>query len=157
MNRPVIQEFLRSIPLFRELDDEDLAQVLMVGLVKRYAEAASILVEGTVGGQLHVILEGQVRISKVVPGLGEEALAILSPGDLFGEVEFFDRAAASAHAIAHTSCEILAIPHREVEALMQSRPALAAKFLWAFARTLSSRLRETNQKMVTLLAISRDF
>jgi CRP/FNR family cyclic AMP-dependent transcriptional regulator len=153
----VIQEFLRSVPLFHELDDDELAQVLMVGVVKRYPAGASILTEGAAGGQLHVIHEGQVRISKTVPGAGEEALTILQAGDFFGEVEFFDGAPASAHAIAHANCEILSIPHREMQALMLSRPALSAKFLWAFARTLAARLRETNQKMTSLFAISRDF
>lgn len=153
----MIQDFLKTVPLFHELDDDELAQVLMVGLVKRYPEGARILTEGAAGGQLHVIHQGQVRISKVIPGAGEEALAILQPGDFFGEVEFFDGSPASANAIAHSDCEVLSIPHREVASLMQSRPALSAKFLWAFARTLAARLRETDQRMVTLFAIARDF
>ena len=152
-----IQEFLRTVPLFRELDDEDLAQVLMIGLVKRHPQGASILREGTAGSHLHSIHEGQVRISKTVPGIGEEALTILNPGQFFGEVEFFDGAPASAHAIAHTDCEILSVPHHEIEALMSARPALAVKFLRAFAQTLAARLRETNQKLATLFAISRVF
>jgi CRP/FNR family transcriptional regulator, cyclic AMP receptor protein len=153
----VIQEFLKTVRLFRELDDDELTQVLMVGLVKRYPEGAVIITEGAPGGQLHVIHQGKVRISKVVPGVGEEALTILSPGDLFGEVEFFDGAPASAAAIAHTDCEVLSLPHREVEALMLSRPTLSAKFLWAFGRTLAARLRESNQRMVSLFAITRTF
>jgi CRP/FNR family cyclic AMP-dependent transcriptional regulator len=153
----IIQEFLRSVSLFRELDDEELAQVLMVGMLKRYTQETVILQEGTPGGQLHVIHEGRVRISKVVPGVGEEALTILGPGDFFGEVAFFDGAPASAHAIAHADCEILTIPHEEIRGLMQSRPALSAKFLWAFARTLASRLRESNQKISSLFAITREF
>ena len=125
----MIQPFLKTVPLFRELDDDELAQVLMVSLVKRWAAGTVILTEGAAGGQLHVIHQGQVRISKVVPGVGEEALTILSPGDFFGEVE----------------------------GLMQSRPDLSAKFLWAFGRTLAGRLRDTNQRMASLLAISRAF
>ena len=153
----MIQEFLRTVPLFRELEDDELAQVLMVGLVKRFPQGAVILTEGSPGGQLNVIHEGQVRISKVVPGVGEEALTILQPGDFFGEIEFFDRSPSSAHALAHTDCEVLSIPHAEVEALMRERPEMASKFLWAFSRTLAARLRETNQKMATLFAISRTF
>src|SRR6185436_18006377 len=130
----MIQEFLKTVPLFRELDDDDLAQVLMVGLLRRHPEGAVLTTEGAPGGQLHVIHQGRVRISKVVPGVGEEALAILGPGDFFGEVEFFDGATASAQAIAHTSCDVFSIPHREMADLMRSRPDLAAKFLWAFAR-----------------------
>jgi CRP-like cAMP-binding protein len=98
-----------------------------------------------------------VRISKVVPGVGEEALTILGPGEFFGEVEFFDGAPASAHAIAHSDCEVFSIPHQEVRALMESHPALCAKFLWAFSRTLAGRLRESNQKISSLFAIAREF
>jgi CRP-like cAMP-binding protein len=152
-----MQEFLKQVPLFQHLDDEELAQVLMAGIVKRYPQGASILKEGEAGGHLFVIHEGKVRISKVVPGIGEEALSILEPGEFFGEVEFFDGAPASAQALAHTTCEVLAIPHREMGSLMRSQPALSAKFLWAFSRTLATRLRETNQRMASLLAISRTF
>jgi CRP/FNR family cyclic AMP-dependent transcriptional regulator len=152
-----MQEFLKQVPLFHELDDEELAQVLMAGAVKRYTQGATILREGEAGGQLFVIHEGRVRISKVVPGVGEEALSILEPCEFFGEVEFFDGATASAQALAHTDCEVFAIPHREMGSLMRSHPALSAKFLWAFSRTLAARLRETNQRMASLLAISRTF
>lgn len=153
----MIQEFLRTVPLFRELEDDELAQVLMAGLVKRFPQGAVILTEGSPGGQLNVIHEGQVRISKVVPGVGEEALTILQPGDFFGDIEFFDGAPSSAHALAHTDCEVLSIPHHEMESMMRDRPEMASKFLWAFCRTLAARLRETNQKMATLFAISRTF
>jgi CRP-like cAMP-binding protein len=153
----VIQEFLRSVSLFRDLDDEELAHVLMIGHLKRYPREAVILTEGAAGGQLHVIHQGRVRISKVVPGVGEEALTILSAADFFGEVEFFDGAPSSAHAIAHSDCEVFTIPHEEVRALMTSAPGVAAKFLWAFSRTLATRLRESNQKISSLFAITKEF
>jgi CRP/FNR family cyclic AMP-dependent transcriptional regulator len=153
----LIQQALRSSAIFRDLDDEELAQVLMVGMQKRYPQETVILTEGTAGGQLHVINQGRVRISKVVPGVGEEALTILGPGEFFGEVEFFDGAPASAHAIAHSECEVFTIPHEEVRAMMESHPTLCAKFLWAFSRTLAARLRESNQKISSLFAIAREF
>lgn len=155
----MIQQFLRTLPLFEDLPDDDLAQVLMVGLVKRHAEGATIVAEGALGGggQLHVIHQGKVRIGKLIPGFGEEALAILQPGGIFGELEFLDGGPASAQATAHTDCEILSIPHGEILTLMERRPELSAKFLWTFARALASRLRKSNQRMASLLAISRAF
>jgi CRP/FNR family cyclic AMP-dependent transcriptional regulator len=153
----MIQEFLKTVSLFRDLDDEELAHVLMVGLQKRYSQETVILTEGAPGGQLQVIHQGRVRISKVVPGVGEEALTILGPGDFFGEVEFFDGSPASAHAIAHSDCEVFTIPHHEVRAMMDSHPALCAKFLWAFSRTLATRLRDSNQKISSLFSIAREF
>ncbi len=151
----MIQEFLKTVALFRGVADDDLAQVLMFSMVKRYAAGAIILAEGAPGGRLHLIHVGQVRLSKLLPGLGEEALMILGPGDLFGEAEFFDSAPSSTHAIAHCACEVMAIPHKEMEAMLKSRPELAARFHWALGRALAARLRETNQKLGAVLAMSR--
>jgi CRP/FNR family cyclic AMP-dependent transcriptional regulator len=153
----MIQQALKSVPLFRELDDDELAQVLMAGLVRRFTQGTTILKEGEAGGSLYVITEGQVRISKVVPGVGEEALGFLSPGDVFGEVEFFDGAPSSANAIAHTDCELLGLPHKEMTGMLRNRPLLAAKFFWAFGRTLAGRLRDADRRMAALLAMSRPF
>jgi len=108
------------------------------------------------GLRLHVIRRGQVRISKMIPKVGEEALLILGPGDFFGEVEFLDGAPASANAIAHTACEVFSIPHAELKAMMHSRPELTARFLWAFGTTLAMRLRETNRKLATFLALAHE-
>lgn len=153
----MIQQALKTVPIFRELDDDELAQILMVGLVRRFPQGTTILKEGEAGGWLYVITEGQVRISKIVPGVGEEALSILPPGDLFGEVEFFDGAPSSASAIAHSDCEVLSLPHKEMAGMLRIRPGLAAKFFWAFGRTLAGRLRESDQRMAALLAMTRSF
>jgi len=153
----MIQQALKSVPLFRELDDDELAQVLMVGHVRHFSQGTTILKEGEAGGALFVITDGQVRISKVVPGVGEEALSFLSPGALFGEVEFFDGAPSSANAIAHTDCEVLSLPHKEMAGMLRSRPLLSAKFFWAFGRTLAGRLRDADHRMAALLAMSRSF
>jgi CRP/FNR family cyclic AMP-dependent transcriptional regulator len=151
------QEFLKGVPLFHEIEDDDLAHMLMVGLVKRYVKDSVILTEGSTGGCLHVIHYGEVRITKRVPGLGEEALCILRAGDFFGEMEFLDGSPSSATATAHTDCEVFSLPHAEVRALIRHHAELSAKFLWAFSQTLAARLREMNQKVISLLALARHF
>ncbi len=153
----MIQDFLRTVELFSDLTDDELAHVLMVAMVKRYRAGNVILTEGASGGHLHVIHQGSVRLSKHVPGVGEEALTILGPGEIFGETEFFDGLAPSAHVIAHTDCDVLAIPHDEIRSLMEHRPALTGKILWALGRTLARRVRESHRQMASLFAISRDF
>ena len=129
----------------------------MVGMVKRYRAGNAILTEGALGGHLHVIHQGSVRLSKHVPGAGEEALTILGPGEIFGETEFFDGLAPSAHVIAHTDCVVLSIPHAEVRSLIEHRPSLTGKILTALGRALARRVREGHRQMASLFAISRDF
>lgn len=153
----MLQDFFRDVRLFRDLEDDDLAHLLMVGMVRQYPQGAVVLREGAPGGNLSVVHYGQVRVSKIVPGLGEEALTILVPGDFFGEVEFLDGAPASASVIAHTDCEIFSIPHGDIRTLMREKPELSARLLWTLGQTLSQRLRETNRKVVTLINLSRVF
>ena len=153
----MIQEFLRHVSLFRELEDDELAQVLMVGLVKRYPSGAVILAEGTAGGRLQIIHEGQVRISKVVPGVGEEALAILEPGSYFGEMALIDDTPRSADATAHMPATLYVIQKADLEELMFLHKDLAYELLWTFVRTLSARLRETNDKIKAFFALSARF
>ena len=153
----MIQNFLRSVELFSDLHDDELAHVLMAGMLKRYRAGAPIVTEGAANGSLYVIRDGQVRVSKHVPGAGEEALTILGPGEIFGEVEFFDGTPPSVHAFAHTDCDVLVVPHGEIHSMMETNPGLAVKVLWALGRTLSRRVREDHQRLASLFAISREF
>ena len=82
--------------------------------MKRYPRETVILTEGAAGRPAPRHPPGTGPHQQGGARRGEEALTILGPGEFFGEVEFFDGAPASAHAIAHTDCEVLTIPHDEV-------------------------------------------
>ena len=111
--------------------------------------------EGSVGDKVYLILEGKVRISRSVPGVGEEALAVLGPGEYFGEMALIDDFTRSADARIHESCRLFVIAKAELEQLLFVDRDLAYELLWNFVRTLSNRLRESNDKMTFLAASSR--
>ena len=54
----------------------------------------------------HLVAEGEVRVSKMIPGVGEEALTILDPGSYFGEMALIDANARSATAVARDDCRL---------------------------------------------------
>ena len=86
-----ITELLKQVMIFRDLDDAELAQVAEVCKEEKYVSGEFIFREGESGNRLYLIVNGEVRISRDVPGSGEEALAVLKPGALFGEMAVFDR------------------------------------------------------------------
>src|SRR6476469_3278176 len=100
---------LRTVPLFKDLDDPELAAVAEVCREERYASGDYIFREGESGNRLYLITEGEVRISRDVPGSGEEALAVLKPGADFGEMAVFDRSERSTHAISNGGTVVLTI------------------------------------------------
>jgi len=150
-------DFLRRVPLFQGLTDPQLAEILMLGLVKDYPKDAVVFEEGTESDRFYVIYQGAVRVSKILQQVGEEALAVLGPGDFFGEMSLIDSENHSARVLAHQDSQLLEIRNQDLKDLLASRPEIAIPFLWAFAWTLSRRIRETNAKFSTLFTISRVF
>ncbi|HEX4620162.1 MAG TPA: cyclic nucleotide-binding domain-containing protein [Myxococcaceae bacterium] len=104
---------------------------------------------------MYVVAEGKVRISKMVPGIGEEALAILEKGQYFGEMALIEEGPRSADAIAHIPSTVFAIRRDKLDQLLFTDKDLAFVLLWTFVRTLSARLREMNDKIKAFFAISR--
>jgi len=151
------EEVLRGTELFSGLDDDEIAALLLVGQMRTYTKGATIFAEGSQADKLYVIYEGAVRISKIVEGIGEEALAILQPGDFFGEMALIDHGPRSAHAFAHHDVRLLEIPIGAMLELLDNDKSLATKFLWSFCRVLTSRLRETSSKISNLFLLSSQF
>ena len=147
-------ELLRSVAIFKDLDDGELARVSEVCKEERFKPGDYVFREGEQGNRLYLIVEGEVRISRIVPGSGEEALAVLKPGALFGEMAVFDRSERSTDAIVNAPTRCLTINRSDFELLLDFNRDLAYKVLWACVRLLSARLRSTNDSLRTFLAMS---
>lgn len=145
---------LRQAAIFHDLEEGELERVLEICKEQKFQSAATVFKEGEPSNRLYIIAEGDVRISRIVPGSGEEALAILKPGTCFGEMGIFDRSERSTDAIANTDCTLLTITRSDFELLLDFNRDIAYKVLWAVVRLLSSRLRTTNDNLRSFLAMS---
>jgi CRP/FNR family cyclic AMP-dependent transcriptional regulator len=149
-------DLLARIHIFAGLQPAHLRRLAAVGTRERHETDAVIFSEGAVGDKMYLILSGAVRISRQVPGMGEEALAVLRTGNYFGEMSLVDDSPRSADARAHETAELFVIRKEDLEDLLFVDRDLAYDLLWNFVRTLASRLRETNDKM-TFLAVTNRF
>ncbi|MEO8880352.1 MAG: cyclic nucleotide-binding domain-containing protein [Gemmatimonadaceae bacterium] len=147
-------ELLRPLPLFNALTAEELGKIAELCASKSYESGEYIFREGEPGNRLFIIVEGGVRISREIPGAGEEALAVLKGGSMFGEMAVFDRSERSTDAISHGGTTVLTISRSEFEMLLEFNRDLAYKVLWAVVRILSGRLRSTNDSLRSFLALS---
>ena len=151
-----ITEALSKIRLFEGINAVGLAHIAAIASEESWRVGQSIFLEGDRGGALYLIQAGKVRISRTVSGMGEEALAVLGPGDAFGEMSLIDDFPRSADAKVHEKCELLAISKDALEDLLFIHKELAYEILWNFVKILSARLRETNDKM-TFMSVSGKF
>ena len=153
---PETREALAKIRLFAGLSSQGIDHLAAIARAEQFRVGEVVFREGDHGEKLYLILSGRVRISREVAGMGEEALAILGPGDAFGEMSIVDDFPRSADARVHESCRLLVLNKQEVEELLFLHKDLAYELLWNFVRILSARLRETNDKM-TFLSVSGKF
>jgi CRP/FNR family cyclic AMP-dependent transcriptional regulator len=150
-----IQEQIAKIHIFAGLRPEALRLVARVAVEEQHAHGTVIFKHGDPGEKLYVILEGRVRICREVQGMGEEALAIVGPGDVFGEMSLLDDSVRSADARVHESCRLLAIHRDSFEDLLFVHKDLAYEVLWNVVRMLTRRLRETNDRFAMLSFASK--
>jgi len=152
-----INDLFRRIFLFQDLSEEELALISGITAERDLRQGEVIFKEGEVGDTFYMVLEGRIRISKGITGGGEEALAILDKGSYFGEMALIDEFPRSASAIAQTDCQLLLMDKSDFLKLVSTHKDLAYKLLWMFCKTLSHRLRETNEKISSLFAIAKGF
>ena len=145
---------LKNVAIFKDLDESELGEISEVCREEKFVSGEYIFREGESGNRLYLIVEGDVRISRDVPGSGEEALAVLKPGALFGEMAVFDRSERSTHAISNGGTTVLTITRPDFEMLLDFNREMAYKVLWSVTRLLSRRLRNTNDSLRSFLAMS---
>jgi len=145
---------IKQAAIFSDLDDDELARIAEICTEQHFKFGQTIFNEGDPGNRLFIIAEGEVRISRNVPGSGEEALAVLKKGACFGEMAVFDRSERSTDAIANTDSTLITIARNDFEMLIDFDRDLAYKVLWRVVRLLSDRLRATNENLRSFLAMS---
>jgi CRP-like cAMP-binding protein len=109
--------------------------------------AGSVLFEeGQPGDYMYVVQTGEVEIRRQV-GETERVLAILPPGEFFGEMAILNGRPRSATAVCKTDARLLVIEGKTFEAMMRARPEIALRII----KALATRLESANQHIELLL------
>jgi len=143
LNMEPNEQLIAQVPLLARLSTEDIRALAARGRTRRHEAGAVIFREGDPGDSLHTVIEGSVRIA-VASAAGDEAtLAMLGPGDCFGELALLDGRPRSAGAVAASPARTLVVSRDAFVEWLRERPAAALALL----ETLSLRLRETDQSL----------
>jgi CRP/FNR family transcriptional regulator len=138
---------LRRSPLFAALEP-DAQQELRAQLVEvRLARGQTLFKEGDPGDRLYVVTEGKVKLGRTAVDGRENLLAVMGPGEMFGELSLFDPGPRTATATAVTDTTLHGLGHADLQPWLTEHPQVAAQLLAALAR----RLRRTNEAMADLV------
>ena len=134
-------------PLFSALDAEAAAALRASMTEKRVPRSGIIFSEGEPGDRMYVVLDGKVKLGQTSPDGRESLLAVLGPGEVFGELSLFDPGPRTATATAITDTVVVGLGHGDLRPWLTGRPEVAEALLQALAQ----RLRRTNEALADLV------
>ena len=140
----------REIFQEQKLSSMEIHFLTSLSIEKKLPSGEVIFREGDPADRMFVVLSGKVRISKQIPGAGEEALAILERGDYFGEMALIDSLPRSADARAHTGgAVVLMIPKDVIAAILDPGRMTSARLLRILSVVLAQRVRAVDEKIAS--------
>ncbi len=140
-------DVLRSAPLFAGLDDAAWSALAARLETRTLPRGTAVFREGDPGDELHVVVDGKVKITRTSSDGRENAIAILGPGDLLGELAIFDSQRRGATATAVNDTTLATLSRAGFDEWLREFPQVSSGLL----RALAVRLRQTNEAMADLV------
>jgi signal transduction histidine kinase len=135
-------EFLRKVPLFADLPDDDLNRLCEMLTVVDLPAGEELFAEGSKGEQAYVIQKGELEIIKTSSGR-DVLLAVRKAGEVIGEIALLEDMPRMASVKARQDTRMLAIHRDQLEELIRTSPSAAGAMFY----TMLKRLRSTESKL----------
>lgn len=128
---------IASADLFSGLDEDAITPIAAASEQRQLRRGDVLFLEGDEPHDLYIVVSGRIAISNRSPDGRESVVALMEPGDLFGEMPVFDQQNRSAGARALEPSDVVIVPYEPVRTLYQENPSL----LWRVVDMLAQRLR----------------
>ncbi len=143
-------DLLRSVSIFRSLDDAELASVAALLTVREIPARNRILEEGTEVKALYIVCDGVDHVRRMAQKR-EMLLNRLGVGAFFGEINLFDPGLATASIYAMKNSRIASVDYGSFRAFMEAHPATGYKIVTAMMVETVRRLRQTSARLVNVV------
>jgi CRP-like cAMP-binding protein len=134
---------LLNTELFAALPRPDSQALAERATMRTLARGEHLFREGDVAESLFVVARGELAVASRAYDGRESIVAVLGPGEVFGELPLFDAAPRSADARAVTAAEALEIAYEPVRAALEQHP----QALWTVTAVLAERLRNVDEAL----------
>lgn len=140
-------EIVLSAPLFASMDKTQ-AQTLVASMTKVELVRGEVLFnEFELGDRLYIVGEGKIKLGRSSGDGRENLMAVLGPGEMFGELSLFDPGPRSLAARAVSDSILYELQHQALVSVLEQDPSVATPLLAA----LATRLRRTNEALADLV------
>src|SRR4051794_7491515 len=138
---PVGASVLAGVALFAGLSDQERVALLERLRRRSFRKGARVFMQGDAGHDFYLVESGSVKICMTTGDGKEMTLAILGPGEFFGELALMDGEPRSSDAVAMDDCQLLLLQRAEFIQFVEQYPSVARSVI----EVLSRRLRDDNE------------
>jgi CRP-like cAMP-binding protein len=117
-------EYLKRVPLFRDLDNRELDAVGAVVTDLRFNAGQVLIRQGDSAHEMFIVTVGELAVTR-----DGEHIADIGPGSFAGEMAVLARAHRNSTVTAKTDVEVLHIDGRSLQTLFADVPEIAVKML----------------------------
>ena len=137
---------LRKVPIFSQLNQDELEKIRALCVTKKYQKDRLILIEQDTGSSMFLIQKGRVKVSRMSDDGREVILSILESGEFFGEMSLLDGKARSASVTAIENSQVLLLRRGDFLKLLEDYPQIAISLL----KELAARIRRSDTQIKSL-------
>jgi CRP/FNR family transcriptional regulator, cyclic AMP receptor protein len=144
-----IAEYLNKYYKFGEVSEKEKKDLEEIFSEETFKKDTIIFKENEPGDKMYFVIDGMAKIYLTELDNGK-TIAIVKPGEIFGEIAFFDKQPHSAETMAMTDTVIFVLDLNRFNEIRNTNPKLALKITDIVMKTFARRLRSTTRKMYGL-------
>jgi len=141
-----VADFLAEYKTFQNFTEQDLQALSEECTEAAFKKDEVVFPEESPGDKMYVVRQGSVKVFKKIKN-NEATLAVVNPGEFFGEMALLDGGPRSAAAKAIEDVKSLVITTANFDNLREKNPGVALRIMDVLVRTLSTRLRQANKNL----------
>ncbi|HEY7627961.1 MAG TPA: cyclic nucleotide-binding domain-containing protein [Ilumatobacteraceae bacterium] len=124
MPKHTFHDHLRTIPMFADLDDDEVDAVARTATELDLPAGKVLMREGEFAHEMFVLVSGTVEVTR-----GGEHIADIGPGGFAGEMALLAHAQRNSTVVTKTPVDVIHIDGRSFSALLEEVPQIAVKML----------------------------
>ncbi len=139
--------YLENFNLFKELDKESMDNLNSITTMQEIPKSQPIYFAKEPSRSIYFLKRGRVKLTRTSPDGKETIIALVNPGEVFGELAIIDGSERTDYAIAMDDCLICAISREEFRNFIEKRPDLNLKV----TKLIGFKLRKYSEKIDALI------
>jgi len=129
-----MEQILKAIPLFANLQDEAINSIASHVITKSFPKNSIIINDGDETSSMYIIQSGKVKAFLSNEDGKEVILSIMKTGDYFGELSLLDSAPRSASIMTMEPCKFFIINKENFEQSLEAHPDIARNLVTELSR-----------------------